>query len=384
MDRARCAHALSLVALICALGASTWLHADSLRDVQNRVASILAHPALHSAVVGFEAASLTRGDCLMSVDAERALLPASNMKLLTAATALELLGPDYRYHTRLVAARRPADGVVPGDLTLVAAADPTAQGVAPGLASRLVRSGVTRIEGGIIATGPTTELAQNQQPSLAAAGQLHRLLGDLGIAAVGGPSIGEPPGSAVVLAERTSPPVREIIKAILKPSDNDLAERLLCSLPWAAGRPELEPLELIGEAWGERGLYLRPVRLADGSGLSRKNLLTPHFLVRLLRYMYEQSQWPAPFAEALPIAGVDGTLVRRMRATCAQGHVRAKTGTLTGVSSLSGYVQPGGSEKLAFSVMMNGFTCDVARVRRMQDQVCVALAELDRSRDGRK
>lgn len=368
--------------LIYALGASAWLHADSLRDVQNRIASVLAHPALHSAVVGFETASLTRGDCLMAVNAEEAFLPASNMKLLTAATALELLGPGYRYQTRLVAAQRQGDGVVRGDLTLVAAADPSAQGVDADLASRLAKSGVTRIDGGVIATGPTAELAQNPQPSLAAAGQLHRLLGDLGIAAVGGPSIGEPPASAVVLAERSSPPVSEIIKAILKPSNNALAERLLCSLPWAAGRPELEPLELIAEAWGERGLYLRPVRLADGSGLSRKNVLTPHFLVRLLRYMHRQSQWAAPFAEALPIAGVDGTLARRMRATSAQGHVRAKTGTLTGVSSLSGYVQPEGRERLAFSVMINGFTCDVARVRRMQDQVCVALAELDRARDG--
>lgn len=367
---------LTGLAIVLAVAASSLLHADALRDLQNQVATVLAHPALRSAFVGFEARSLSRGDCLMTVNAEKAFLPASNMKLVTVATALELLGPEHRFRTQLVAAQAPNDGIVHGDLTLVATADPTAQAVLASLLVQLRKKGIARIEGDIVAAGTTAG-----QTCCASAATLHCLLDQAGISVSGSSRAGAAPHGSVVLAEHTSPQLREIVKSILKPSDNELAERLLLSLRWASGRRQLEPLELIGETWGERGLYLRPLRLVDGSGLSRRNLLTPRFVVRLLRYMHDESAWAAALAHALPIAGVDGTLAERMKGTSAQGRVRAKTGTLTGVSSLSGYAQAKGNETLAFSIMMNNFTCSVSRVRRMQDQICVALVELDRSKD---
>ncbi|MCD6360471.1 MAG: D-alanyl-D-alanine carboxypeptidase, partial [Armatimonadetes bacterium] len=72
-------------------------------------------------------------------------------------------------------------------------------------------------------------------------------------------------------------------------------------------------------------------------------------------------------------------LRRRMCGTRAEGHVRAKTGTLTGVSALSGYVDTRGGETIVFSMIMNGFGCDVSRIRRLQDEICVVMAQWSRS-----
>jgi len=271
--------------------------------------------------------------------------------------------------------------VIEGHLVLEAAADPVAADALGQLAAQLGKRGVRQVGGDVLADGPAAEQTKQPQPAFAGALGLCRRLGARGIAVSGVPRVGEAPGGAVVLADLSSPPLKSIIAGILKPSDNELAERLLVSLPWAAGRPELTPMELVGETWADRGLYLRPMRLADGSGLSRRNLMSPAFVVALLTYMHEQGRWSRAFEDALPLAGVDGTLAHRMRGTAAERQVQAKTGTLRGVSALSGYVRTQGEETLVFSIIMNNLTCPVSRARRMQDQICAALTELDRTGD---
>ncbi len=270
---------LTVAALLTCASLTQPAQAEELRAVQNQVAGVLAHPALAGAQVGALVVSLDRGDTLCSYGADRPLIPASNMKLVTVATALELLGSER-------------------DCSAVAGAKPC------------------------------------------------ETLG--------------------AFAPR-----------ILKPSANELADALLAALPRAAGRPDLTPRQLCSETWGERGLYLYGTHWADGSGLSREDMMSPEVIVDLLRAM-DVSRWRECFIGALPLAGVDGTLRGRMCAGPAHGRVRAKTGSLTGVSALSGYVETIGGECLAFSLVMNGFGCDVVRVRKMQDQVCEALVGLDR------
>ena len=94
------------------------------------------------------------------------------------------------------------------------------------------------------------------------------------------------------------------------------------------------------------------VALNDGSGLSRNDLISANTTVQLLTFM-SRHKYFAQFREALPIAGVDGTLRTRMRGTPAEGNVRAKTGSLSSVASLSGYVTTAAGEHLVFSMMLN-------------------------------
>lgn len=120
------------------------------------------------------------------------------------------------------------------------------------------------------------------------------------------------------------------------------------------------------------------LRIADGSGLSRHNLISPAILVRVLEDMYASVHFE-PFNNSLPVAGLDGTMRRRMRYTSAHGNVRAKTGTLSGVSSLSGYVQTLDGEWLAFSIMMMNYPTEARVYRRVQDEIAVFLSELQRA-----
>lgn len=111
----------------------------------------------------------------------------------------------------------------------------------------------------------------------------------------------------------------------------------------------------------------------DGSGLSRHDVITPETVVRVLDAM-RQSPAFALFREALPIAGVDGTLAGRMKGTPAERNVHAKTGTLDMVRSLSGYVTTADGRLLLFSILCNNWTVPVREVERVQDTLAVHLA----------
>jgi len=111
----------------------------------------------------------------------------------------------------------------------------------------------------------------------------------------------------------------------------------------------------------QAGVPENDLALDDGSGLSRNDMIMADTSVKLLTFM-SRHKYFAQFREALPVAGVDGTLRSRMRGTPAEGNVRAKTGTLSSVASLSGYVTAASGERLVFSMMLNNFP-DASAVR---------------------
>jgi D-alanyl-D-alanine carboxypeptidase/D-alanyl-D-alanine-endopeptidase (penicillin-binding protein 4) len=117
--------------------------------------------------------------------------------------------------------------------------------------------------------------------------------------------------------------------------------------------------------------------LADGSGLSRMNLASPSAVVQLLKAMYNTPHF-ASFARSLAIAGIDGTIGSRMKGTAAEGNLRGKTGTLTAVSSLSGYLHTADGELLAFSLMMMNYPSEAGVYRQVQDGIGVFLTRLRR------
>jgi len=165
---------------------------------------------------------------------------------------------------------------------------------------------------------------------------------------------------AVKLGEIASPPLRELVAAFMKPSQNLETDLIFAHLGETL-RPSEAPAWRTSEqcAVGALRDFLRrnalpvdEVRFEEGSGLSRNNLASANATLALLTFMSTHREADA-FRAALPIAGVDGTLRRRMRDTPAEGNVRAKTGTLRWANSLSGYVTSAAGERLVFSIMLN-------------------------------
>jgi len=155
-----------------------------------------------------------------------------------------------------------------------------------------------------------------------------------------------------------SPPLRDLVREMMKRSQNLHAQLLLLSVGEAAGRPPTETSEAAGlsqipSLLRSAGIDPEDLFLEEGSGLSRKNLATPRSLTRLLVHMARHPA-AADWMASLPVGGVDGTLRTRFTDPHLRGKVRAKTGTLRQVQTLSGYVTNAAGEPLVFSILANG------------------------------
>ncbi|MDP1677868.1 MAG: D-alanyl-D-alanine carboxypeptidase/D-alanyl-D-alanine-endopeptidase [Bacteroidota bacterium] len=181
------------------------------------------------------------------------------------------------------------------------------------------------------------------------------------------------------LASFTSLPYSEIIKTINKPSQNFYTEQVFRTIgkerfgigSMDNGRAVAFPILSL---WGVDTVRLR---YADGSGLSRQDLITPNDIVSILSGMSKENSF-LPFYESLPIAGIDGTIKNRMKGTTAQGNVHAKTGSIGYVRSLSGYVTSSDGEQFVFSMIANHYTVPIKWAEKIQDAVCVMLADFRR------
>ncbi len=188
-----------------------------------------------------------------------------------------------------------------------------------------------------------------------------------------------PATNLVEIASVQSPPLAEILPKMLKPSQNLYAQLLLLQAGTlrhhatnAAMTTEDLGLAELRDFLAAAGIDRREVLLEDGSGLSRGTILTPNATVALLRFMH-QHRHAELFRDSLPLAGVDGTLRSRFKGSAAFQNVRAKTGTLRHVNTLSGYVTTKAGEALAFSFMLNNYEATTAR--KDLDVLAVLLAE---------
>jgi D-alanyl-D-alanine carboxypeptidase/D-alanyl-D-alanine-endopeptidase (penicillin-binding protein 4) len=174
-----------------------------------------------------------------------------------------------------------------------------------------------------------------------------------------------------------SAPLKEIMPAIMKPSQNQIAEVFLRTLGFErAGVGTADSgRRVVERQFAEWKIPPDAFVVRDGSGLSRNDLISPEAVVSILDVMRRSPNF-ALFYESLPIAGVDGTIRTRMRDTPAQGNLHAKTGTLSMVRSLSGYVRTVDGRLLEFSLLCNNWTTPQAAVDRVQDTIGAALAEL--------
>jgi D-alanyl-D-alanine carboxypeptidase/D-alanyl-D-alanine-endopeptidase (penicillin-binding protein 4) len=192
--------------------------------------------------------------------------------------------------------------------------------------------------------------------------------------------------SAPALIEITqlqSPPLSLISAQTLKPSQNLYTELILRTLGKLSATPttavnlnrtsEAAGLEVVKMFLREAGVSPSTLVLSDGSGLSRNDMITAEATSQLLTYMHRH-RYAAAFRDALPIAGVDGTLRNRLKGTPAENNLRAKTGTLSSASSLSGYVRDAAGEQLAFSIMVNNYPEDADVRASCIDPIAVLLA----------
>lgn len=176
-----------------------------------------------------------------------------------------------------------------------------------------------------------------------------------------------------------SRPIGEVLKQMMKESDNLCAESMFYHLAAKhASRKQVtadDGTEAI-EDFIKTGLGFNPeyYRIADGSGVSLYNYVSPRLLLEYLKYAYYHADIFQPFYDSLPIAGVDGTLEHRMRKTKAYRKVHAKTGTVTGVSALAGYAKATNGHQLAF-VIINQNVMKTRQARVFQDKVCQVLCQ---------
>ncbi len=181
----------------------------------------------------------------------------------------------------------------------------------------------------------------------------------------------------IELAVIESPPLSEIIRIVNKFSQNLYAELLLRTIGRVKGQIEKDSddagIEIVKNFLRQAKIDPANLAIYDGSGLSRRDLINVLSTTELLRYMSKSSNFET-FHNSLPIAGVDGTLRRRMSNTVAQEKVQAKTGTLSNTSSLSGYVTSAVGETFIFSIMIDNFTPEFRQALTVQDKICEYLA----------
>jgi len=234
------------------------------------------------------------------------------------------------------------------------------------------------VSGSIPADGTFDDLATVQDPALYAADVFRRALRAHGVTVKGDPAHGTTPKNARVVTTRRSVPLSRIATPYLKLSNNMIAETLVKAIgrkvtghgSWTAGLP------VVARYLKSLGVDTSQVRQTDGSGLGHTNYTTATQISNVLRAA-QSRRWFPVFYDALPIAGrpdrlVGGTLRSRMAGTAAAGNVHAKTGTLTGVSALSGYVKDPSGQPLIFSIVFNGYKGGAPT--DLQDKIAVRLA----------
>ncbi|MBE8598378.1 D-alanyl-D-alanine carboxypeptidase/D-alanyl-D-alanine endopeptidase [Pseudomonas cyclaminis] len=472
---------LHLLGLIFLLGGCASVSQPSTPTTLER---LLADPALNGATVSLMVRDARSGSTLYQHNPRTRLIPASNLKLLTTAAAMDVLGPQYRFATQLLSNGPQQGERLTGNLYLRGLGDPTTQFADyQALAAQLARQGVRQVQGDLVfddsffdaerlgvdwaqddestyygaqisaltvspnadfdagtlivtakapviagqpvtvslspptdyvqlsnhaASGPgdsygitrqhgtnllqlTGTLAPGKQsrqwvsvwePTQLVATLFEQALAQQGIEVLGRRVIGgASPGAARVLAEHQSAPLQALITPLLKLSNNNMSEALLKAMGRKTVNAGTAQAGAAAVAAFMRRQGLDPATLVqvDGSGLSRRNLVSSQNLTDLLLATARQP-WFDAWYSALPIAGnadrmTGGSLRYRLRGTAAENNLHAKTGSMAGVSSLSGYITDAQGRRLVFSMISNNYLSEAAPIRALENRVALALTQ---------
>jgi serine-type D-Ala-D-Ala carboxypeptidase/endopeptidase (penicillin-binding protein 4) len=400
--RRRLALLLSVVAL-----AAPAAHAEGSSNettLQRQLARALVVPHVARARSAAVALDLVTGTVLFAQNGSRSLAPASNEKLPLTYAALARLGPSFRITTEVLGQGTQSGTTWSGALVLKGYGDPTlSRADLRALALQVRAAGVRRVTSGVIGdesaydsrrtvagwkprfyieeSAPLSALVVDRarvggfttrNPALAAATAFRTELRGAGISVAGPVRLGTAASWAEQVATVSSPALWSILRFMDRESDNFTAEMILKQL----GLVELEQgtsaagASVVTQALSEAGIPLAGVRIVDGSGLSGLDRLTTNALASLLKVAWDDPVIrPALLAE-LAVAGVNGTLSRRLRQPPARRRVLAKTGTTREASALSGYV----ADRYAFAIVQNGNPLSYWWARRAQDRFATVLA----------
>ena len=363
------------------------------QNIQARLDSLTNDRMFNSTQLGLMVYDLTDDSTLYRFNARQTMRPASTMKLLTSISALDHLGARYEFRTSLYYTGSVKDSVLTGDLYCVGGMDPLFDTSDMKAFSESVRAlGIHTLRGKIVEVRgfKDSDLLgegwcwDDDNPTLSPlliekkdefASRLAQMLDKDSIFVDGPSTTGTLPKSALLLCSRSHQLV-DVLEPMMKNSDNLYAESMFYQLGASTGASPAKAshgrqmIQKTLQKAGVSGQY----KIADGSGLSLYNYVTPELLAKLLIYAYRKSGIIRYLYVSLPIAGEDGTLKKRMKDSPAHLNVRAKTGTVTGVSSLAGYALAANNHMLVFSIINQGIM-KADDGRNFQDKVCKALCK---------
>ena len=388
------------LALFVALAAP----ATGAASLQTALARALRVPHVSLASTGAVAIDLTTGETVYSRNASLSLLPASNEKLAVTYAALTALGPGFRIETDVLGEGQEVGTTWQGDLVLKGYGDPTLSSAGLADLARQVRAaGITAVTGRVLGdeswfdtrrtepgwkasfyiyeSPPLSALIVDRgrfgrftshDPALAAATLFRSALARAGVHVAGGAAHGVADDQAEPLASVDSATTAAIVRSMDRVSDNFVAEMLVKELGAVQGTrgTTAAGLAVVTGLLASAGVPLDGVQLVDGSGLSLDDRLTPSALASLLSVMWTDFEVRLELLASLPLAGRTGTLHDRMRGGAATGVVRAKTGTTSNASALSGFV----ADRYVFSILQNGRPISWTWARIAQDRFATVLA----------
>ncbi len=383
--------------------------ADNLTEFQNKIDSIVSGL---DCKVSVQIVSASEYDLLYEYNPKMKMIPASITKLVTSATALVKLGTGYFFKTIVYTDdNNISDGVINGNLYLKGYGDPDLNSSDISyLAEKLANKNIMEITGNIVFDESyfdneyyglanyyqsdtdlqwwpyvsALNLDKNKSkydPASSAAELLATELKDRKIKFEGITVSGYTPGVSKEVAE-ISHSIYDVITHMNKTSNNHSAITLFKvigakykSPPGTLGKGSEAVISFLSSIGIDRNNY----EILEGSGLTRYNMVTSDMLIRLLKFMYDQEDIFDYYYNSLSIAGVDGTLRKRMIGTEAESNVHAKTGTLNSVSTLSGYAVSRDDELILFYITMNGFKGNTNYYRQIQDDICEIICQFSRN-----
>lgn len=379
-------------------------------SVQERIASLLGAEMFQKSMVAVMAYDLT-ADTLIFAHNERQLLrPASTMKLTTAITALDHLGGAYRYTTTMrydghcYETHSKRNNYI-GDITIIGGMDPRfGTDDMNAFIESLQKERIDTIFGNVRADmsfkdsdrlgsgwcwdddNPVlTALPWNRNDQFMP--KFSQRIREAGITVLPKSALCD---SILSMAQDTlrvsshgckttvsrHHTIGQILSRMMKESDNLYAESLFYQIAASEHKPATAKTAtyVINQLIKKIGLNPIDYRIADGSGLSLYNYQTAELQIQLLRYAFRNPDIYTNLYPSLPIAGVDGTLQKRMHSGKAYKNVHAKTGTVTGVSSLSGYLTAANGNTIAFAIINQGIRA-TSPAKNFQDNVCRILCD---------
>ena len=365
------------------------------QNVVSRIDRIFRETTIfNTSMVGMQIYDLTADSVIYEHNARQLMRPASTLKMMVAVSALDFLGADYKYKTRLSYSGRLDSLVLQGNIYCKGDLDPTFDSDDMSkFVEQISALGIDTINGNIVLdkTMKDKDLLgegwcwDDDNPVLSPLlvgrkdefeDRLKRRLRQKGIFLTGDCKEGSVPGGTTTIYTKETA-LLDVMHRQMKRSDNLYSESVFYHIAsdyigGRGGATARNGRQAMNRLVSKLGFKPSAYYIADGSGLSLYNYVSPELEVAFLKYAYRHSRIYDNLLPCLPIAGVDGTLGKRMRSGAAHDNVKAKTGTVTGVSALAGYCTAANGHRLCFSIINMGIR-HASSGRNFQDKVCQAL-----------